>query len=107
MAGETMHAAHRKVRKAARASRDNNTSLREHPAWVDALYQAALEMTVASNIRGPEEQASIERRAREVAARLDDVADALRRAQLAEDEEVRHEENFAAYRALVQAEAAL
>jgi hypothetical protein len=73
---------------------------------VDALYQAVLEMIVASNIRGPEEQASIERRAREVAARLDDVADALRRAQLAEDEEVRHEENFAAYRALVQAEAA-
>jgi hypothetical protein len=108
VAGETMHAAHRKVRKAARASRDNNTSLREQlPAWVDALYQAALEMTVASNIRGPEEQASIERRAREVAARLDDVADALRRAQLAEDDEVRHEEVFEAHRALMQAEAAL
>lgn len=38
-------------------------------------------------------------------ARLDDVADALRRAQLAEDDEVRHDHIFAAHKALVRAEA--
>jgi hypothetical protein len=57
--------------------------------------QSAMEMVVASDIRGPEEQASVERRAREVAAHL------------AEDTDERQDHIFAAHKALVRAEAAL
>lgn len=74
---------------------------------MDPLYQATLELIVESDTRGREEQRSTERRARIVAAHLDEVADALRRAQLAEDDEVRHDEIFAAHKALVRAEAML
>lgn len=57
---------------------------------MDALFQTAIEMAVAANIRGPEEQASTERRARDVAAHLDEVAAALERAHLTEDDDERH-----------------
>lgn len=53
------------------------------------MYQAALEMIVASSIRSPEEQASTERRAREVAAHLDEVPAALEQAHIIEDPDER------------------
>ena len=66
-------------------------SLREQlPAWIDALWQAALE-------------SNAERRARFVAARLDEVADGLQWAQVAEDDDERHEEIIPAQQALLEA----
>jgi hypothetical protein len=96
-----------RVREQARASRDPMTSLHEQlPAWTSALWQAALEGVVAAQDYGSFERANAERRARFVAARLDEVADGLQRAQVAEDDDERHEEIFTAHRALRRAEAA-
>jgi hypothetical protein len=67
--------------------------------------KAAIEMVLAANTSGSEEQRNTEGRARIVAA-LDEVADRLQRAQVATDEDVRHEEIFAAHKALRRAEAA-
>jgi hypothetical protein len=95
------------VRERARASRDpNNTLLQQLPAWCDALFQAAIEGIVAESRRGPAERRNAEQRARFVAEQLDEVHAALEFAHLAEDDDERHDEIFAAHKALVRAEAA-
>jgi hypothetical protein len=95
------------VRERGQSSRDPNSTLRDQlPAWVDACIKRRSKWSWWQTVGIPRSNGATERRARDVAARLDDVADALRRAQLAEDDDERHDHIFAAHTALVRAETA-